>query len=156
MLQPAYTVVLAVGVEVGMEATYCRNVHALGSSNRRPSEWTFRRNVYNCRTMMTPGLLQEPSCRHSKLQSVIAGKRQPANADVIDFTIQRAISLSWMDHGDLIAACAQSAYQTRQGNGDAIYFGRVGLGNNADMLLIEAAMSLRFEFARDRVTFLDV
>ena len=110
---------------------------------------------------MTPGLLQESPCRNSELQSVIAGKRQSANLDIIWFSIQRAvqrllISLSWMDHGDPVAARAQSAHQTRQGYGDAIYFGRVGLSNKADMLLIEVARSLVFEFASYRVAFLEV
>ena len=110
---------------------------------------------------MTPGLHQESPRRNSELQSVIAGKRQSANLDIIRVSIQRAvqrllISLSWMDHGDPVAARAQSAHQTRQGYGDAIYFGRVGLGNNANVLLIEVVVSLRFEFARDRFTSLDV
>ena len=46
------------------------------------------------------------------------------------------LALSWMYDRYIMTACEQSFDQIRQGHGDAVDFGRIGLGNNAETLRV--------------------
>ncbi len=46
------------------------------------------------------------------------------------------LMLSWMYDRYIVTACEQSFDQIRQGHGDTVNFGRIGLCNNAETLWV--------------------
>src|SRR5208337_1128880 len=141
-LQPTYAIVLAVVVEVGMEAADSRNTQSSGSAHRRPSQRPFGCDVHRSGRVMSPGAPQEPSRGHSELQVMIARQRQTANQ--CSFRINATFGTAghspvprfWMYDRHRMAASQQSPHQMGQGQSDTVYFGRIGLSNDTKVLRI--------------------
>src|SRR5271156_3597675 len=97
ILQRTDAIVLAISIEVSVEAADYRNIQASCRTNRRPSQRPFGCDIHHGRRVICPALPQEPLRGYPELQAVITRQRQAAYSYGL-----RIATLSQMVGGRLI------------------------------------------------------
>src|SRR5208282_2844106 len=78
----------------------------------------------------------------AELQAMVTGQGQAANLDSFRIAASREViersqaSLFRMYHRHRVSSRKKTFHQIRQGQGDSVYFGWIGLGNDAYVLRI--------------------
>ena len=133
-LQPAGAVMAAVGMEVGSEVGADRQLELTRSMQGRPAQRAFCGDVHHVGSLYRPLAHQHLFGRQPHAQARVAGDGHAGGQQLI--RIGRALlikdGLRRSDQLQPMPPGAQALDHPRQGEGDAIDLGRVGLGDHGD------------------------
>ena len=135
-LQPRRAVVAHVVVEAGVEAGGGGDAELARGAQRGPAERAFGGHVDRIRTYQLPALAQGAGRGQAELQAGIAGQGGAADQQDMFGKSRRGevgvAVLARADQFDVVAAVAQALFQPLHGEGDAVDFRRVGLGDRVE------------------------
>ena len=114
---------------------------SLGSTLRRPAQRPFGGYVNHIWTALDPMALQLAARGQAQAQSFVSRQwhaRNQAQPRVIAYLEAIKAMLAGAHHRHRMALEAQSVYQVRESRSDAVDFGRIGLGHNTNMSLMDS------------------
>ena len=131
--QPAEPVVVAVGVEIGVEAGRHRQAELARRGDRRSAERTLGGDMDDVRRVLRPEAAQRVAGGQAETQARIAGNGQAGREHLREVETSGGRfqpALARPDQLYAVAAPTQAGHQMGEGQRDAVDLGRVGFGDD--------------------------